>query len=203
MKILEVFIPVPGRAPKESLTLSKLSKGSKSQFNSGFDVHAKFHDQFERLLRDEIDRKYNTFRPVTGAVSVEFVMSFHFPKSVKLYAKDGTPTGNKREYQVSSPDIDKVARCILDSMTGIVYLDDKQVSCLEATKVYVPENDSEGVSIQVKLFEQNLKDLETQRTIKPDTAFNLYKAREAEKKSRAKQRRANRKARQTNERTNQ
>ena len=40
------------------------------------------------------------------------------------------------EKPMKKPDIDNVAKCFLDAMNGIVYVDDTQVVSLHATKVY-------------------------------------------------------------------
>lgn len=39
-------------------------------------------------------------------------------------------------YQANVPDIDKLARAVLDALTGVVYLDDSQVSRLHLAKMY-------------------------------------------------------------------
>jgi crossover junction endodeoxyribonuclease RusA len=36
----------------------------------------------------------------------------------------------------SKPDIDKLIRMVMDSLTGIAYMDDSQVTCIEAEKTY-------------------------------------------------------------------
>jgi Holliday junction resolvase RusA-like endonuclease len=40
------------------------------------------------------------------------------------------------EKPTKKPDIDNIAKCFLDAMNGIVYLDDTQVVSLHVTKVY-------------------------------------------------------------------
>jgi len=50
------------------------------------------------------------------------------------------------------PDIDKLARAVLDSMTSIVWVDDAQVVKLTATKGWVHRWEEEGVFIDVSTF---------------------------------------------------
>ena len=68
------------------------------------------------------------------------------PVSVYIYISVGVPASfskQKRkdalaniEKPMKKPDIDNSAKCHLDAMNGIVYLDDKQVVNLHVTKVF-------------------------------------------------------------------
>ncbi len=69
--------------------------------------------------------------PLTGPVTVEAVFRFPRPKTTKLRAP--------------RLDLDKLARALLDGMTGIVYVDDKQVDELRARKEWGPA----GVAVAV------------------------------------------------------
>jgi Holliday junction resolvase RusA-like endonuclease len=37
-------------------------------------------------------------------------------------------------WKVTKPDVDKIARCVLDALTGVVYGDDAQVAALDIRK---------------------------------------------------------------------
>ena len=56
--------------------------------------------------------------------------------------------------QGDAPDLDKLARAVLDALTGIAYVDDKQVVALDARRVLLgPDalaSDVEGVTLTVK-----------------------------------------------------
>lgn len=62
--------------------------------------------------------------PMTGAVTLDVVFRFERPKTTKL----ATPR----------LDVDKLLRALLDGMTGIVYVDDKQVAQVHARKEWGP-----------------------------------------------------------------
>lgn len=65
--------------------------------------------------------------PLEGAIDVEVVFSFVRPKSVPL----------TRVYPSVKPDVDKLARAVLDGLTDSgLFRDDAQVVRLVATKVY-------------------------------------------------------------------
>lgn len=79
------------------------------------------------------------------------------PVTVAIYIRVGIPTSfskQKRKDALSGfikptkkPDLDNVAKCFLDSMNDIVYLDDKQVVNLHVTKVYA---ETPAVEVMVK-----------------------------------------------------
>lgn len=65
--------------------------------------------------------------PTWGAVDITLTFCFSKPKS---YPKNRELPHTKR------PDVDKLARGMLDALTGVVFHDDSQVVCLEAVKRY-------------------------------------------------------------------
>ena len=79
------------------------------------------------------------------------------PVTVAIYIRVGIPksfTKQKRkdalaniERPTKKPDIDNIAKCFLDAMNGIVYLDDKQVVSLHITKEYA---ETPAVDVMVK-----------------------------------------------------
>lgn len=76
--------------------------------------------------------------PQTGAVWVRAEFVFVRPKS---HRPDSVPSGR-------IGDVDKLARSVLDSLTGPVVADDAQVVLLTASKVYGP---AAGVRVSVGL----------------------------------------------------
>lgn len=78
------------------------------------------------MVSEELFIKHGAYRG-DGAEAVSMDLEFYFnkPKSAK-----------KRVHVVVKPDIDKLARAILDAGTGILYGDDSQVVSLSASKRY-------------------------------------------------------------------
>ena len=74
--------------------------------------------------------------PLEGPVRVHLGFCLLKPPSVP----------KKRHFPTVKPDIDKLARAVLDAMTGIVFRDDAQVVSLLAAKRYEAEG---GVQIEV------------------------------------------------------
>lgn len=79
------------------------------------------------------------------------------PMTVAIYIRVGIPASySKQKHKdalagiikpMKKPDLDNVAKCFLDSMNEIVYLDDKQVVNLHVTKVYA---ETPAVEVMVK-----------------------------------------------------
>ena len=85
--------------------------------------------------------------PTTEAVTVTLGFMFSRPKS--HYGTRANPGEIKRSapaYKSTRPDIDKLARAVLDALTGIVFVEDSQVAGLLAWKDWGPP----GVSIRVE-----------------------------------------------------
>ena len=55
-------------------------------------------------------------------------------------------------HPIVAPDVDKLARAVLDSLTSIVWVDDAQVVRLTATKDYVERWEEEGVVVTVSTW---------------------------------------------------
>ena len=79
--------------------------------------------------------------PVTVAIYIRVGIPASFSKQKRKDASEGILKPTKK------PDIDNIAKCFLDGMNDIVYLDDKQVVNLHVTKVYA---ETPAVEVMVK-----------------------------------------------------
>jgi crossover junction endodeoxyribonuclease RusA len=99
-----------------------ISQGSMSVFR-GRIVHQKSRELMAwrgviyEMCRDMMD-------PLDGPVKVS--ITFRMPE----------PKGNNRRWPHVRPDVDKLARAVLDGLTGAAFADDCQVVDLRARKVY-------------------------------------------------------------------
>lgn len=88
------------------------------------------------LTRVALDRAGDASLPLfPDAVTVVLTFFFARPKSAK-----------KRGFPSVKPDLDKLVRAVLDSLTGVAFRDDAQVVHVTASKLY---GDVEGVRVQV------------------------------------------------------
>ena len=90
----------------------------------------------EKALADERDAK--GLEMFSGAVEVQ--LEFYLTR----------PRTNKREFMTTKPDVDKLARGILDCLVRQRYLvDDSYVISLAAVKAYAADGQLPGVNIKI------------------------------------------------------
>ncbi|HHK42098.1 MAG TPA: RusA family crossover junction endodeoxyribonuclease [Planctomycetaceae bacterium] len=78
------------------------------------------------------------------------------PCSVHIHAKAAWPRSQWRKrtprplsWWTGKPDIDNIAKAILDAMSGVVYLDDTQVCRLSVEKTRPPQGEPDCVRVSV------------------------------------------------------
>lgn len=74
-------------------------------------------------------------RALEGPVAVDLTFYVPTPKSAPK---------RRWVYPIRWPDADKLARCVCDAMTGVIYRDDAQVTTLTARKIYAGRQDDHG-----------------------------------------------------------
>ena len=77
---------------------------------------------------------------MAGAVVVD--LAFYMPRPLRLRSGQVQHT--------TRPDVDKLARCVLDALTGVVYVDDGQVAAIRMVKQYAAGGDPARVEITVR-----------------------------------------------------
>ena len=93
---------------------------------------------FEEKVKWHFCNKYNiSTEPSTKPFKAKIIAVFEPPKSISKKKKE------ELLYKInytSKPDADNVAKIVLDSLNGLVYKDDSQVSALLVLKDYGTEN---------------------------------------------------------------
>ena len=89
-----------------------------------------YEDEIRMMARAAMGSSEPLDTPVTVAIYIRVGIPASFSKQKHKDALEGTLKPTKK------PDIDNIAKCFLDGMNDIVYLDDKQVVNLHITKVY-------------------------------------------------------------------
>lgn len=84
------------------------------------------------------------YLPTDGEVEMTIDFRLPRPKSAK-----------KRPRPYVKPDLDKLARAVLDALTGIVYVDDAQVCKLDLSKNYARVDYPVGAMVVVSETEKN------------------------------------------------
>lgn len=83
--------------------------------------------------------------PLAGPVDVDVV--FRMPRPKGHFNRHGALLPSSPSTPAGRPDIDKLARAVLDALTGIVFRDDSQVVRLGLAKVYA---DDPGATITIE-----------------------------------------------------
>lgn len=74
--------------------------------------------------------------PLTGAIDVEIKFYIKRPKSV---------TEKKRPYPIVKPDLDNLAKGVLDAMNKLFFIDDSQIIKLNLSKEYAVNSKTEVI----------------------------------------------------------
>jgi len=123
-------------------------------------------------MTEDAGSRHSTWRfELSGAArqamaDAGYIEPFEQPIHCSLHFRQHRPLGhygtgkNARLVKASAPplpikppDIDKLSRAVLDSMTSIVWVDDSQVVRLTAAKTFVERWEEEGVSIYISTYE--------------------------------------------------
>lgn len=127
-----------------------VTQGSKRAFVAG--GHARLvesggdrHKLWRHAVNDEARRGW-VEAPLAGPVVLDLIFDIQPPKSLTRARRAAGPVGQR------SGDLDKLARAVLDALTGVVYLDDSQVVELVVTKRWAGPG-GPGVTIGIKADE--------------------------------------------------
>jgi Holliday junction resolvase RusA-like endonuclease len=94
-------------------------------------VKTKSYEDEVRLLATKAKGSGSTLE---GSVSVFIYISFSVPQSYSKRKREACLSGETKH--TKKPDLDNVAKAIIDGMNGIIFKDDSQIINLHVTKVY-------------------------------------------------------------------
>lgn len=97
---------------------------------------------------------WGTAAPLVGPVELHVVFYFerpksHYPQNSRNAGGVLRPSAPMRPVGHGRNDLDKLARAVLDALTGVIYEDDAQVVSLVASKEYARSGRTPGASIEV------------------------------------------------------
>lgn len=126
--------PVPKKRPRFS---------TRNGFVQSYTV--KETRDYEDHVRSIASTAMGSSEPLETPVGVYLYMRLPIPKSHSKKRLEACLSG--LEKPIKKPDIDNLAKSLLDGMNGVVFKDDSQIVSLHCTKVYASEA---GVDIMVK-----------------------------------------------------
>jgi Holliday junction resolvase RusA-like endonuclease len=80
---------------------------------------------------------------------IAITMQFYMPRPKSHLRVNGELTSRAPIHHISKPDLDKLVRCVLDALTGVVWNDDSQVVKIDAYKGYESPIIGTGVKIRI------------------------------------------------------
>ena len=140
-------------------------QGSKSYLGASKSGKPRFRESSQRVApwrSDVRDAGEKAMRVIHGPDFIEVLPAWAGPVGVELAFRWPRPKGHYRSGQhaeqlraaapdvpIGKPDLDKLARAVLDALTGIVWVDDAQVVDLVLTKRYA-DLAGPGVDVRVR-----------------------------------------------------
>ena len=109
---------------------------------------------YESLISYTFTQKYPNFKPYEGEIKVKIEAIFEVPKSYSKKKRESLLPIPGIKYSGAGyphkPDVDNITKIILDSLNGITYKDDSQVTCLLIFKEY---GEQAKVKVQIEEME--------------------------------------------------
>lgn len=148
MPTLVVLASVPGLPIPQGSVIARMSRAGKPFVK---------HDSrnlaaYRADIREEVGRKMPWVGPVADRPFIVRV-EFHMPRPKGHYGAKGLRATAPR-WPTKRPDVDKLARAVLDALTGLVWADDSQVVRLMATKVWATFADGQSPSTSIIIEEE-------------------------------------------------
>ena len=103
--------------------------------------------EYEDLVKQYFIIKYRCVKPLEGRISVNIKAYFDIPRNTSKVQKQAMLEGSLSP--VKKPDIDNIAKIILDSLNKLAFKDDNQITKLCIEKEYSEE---EKVSIVIEEY---------------------------------------------------
>ena len=91
---------------------------------------------YETLVKWTYLNKFEGCSQLIGPIKAKITAVFLVPKS---YTKKQKQQIEEKPFYTHKPDCDNIAKIILDSLNGLAYQDDSQITNLETNKIYGTE----------------------------------------------------------------
>lgn len=111
-------------------------QGSKRHVGGGIMLESsKYVKEWRAFARMKAVEAMQGNERIEKPVPVSLVVNFVFDRPLKHFTKKGLRP-EAPNCHTSKPDVDKLLRALLDSMSGVVFVDDGQVASLAVSKRY-------------------------------------------------------------------
>lgn len=103
--------------------------------------------EYEELVKQYFILKYRGIQPLEGRIKIVIKAYFSVPKNTNKKQKEEML--NNAISPIKKPDIDNIAKIILDALNKLAFNDDNQIAKLEIDKLYGEE---EKVYVRVEQY---------------------------------------------------
>lgn len=114
--------------------------------------------EYEKLIRECFLKETKDIKPSERPVCICIESFYKLPKQTPKYVKEELKENLYDYVPQSKPDIDNVAKSVLDALNGVAYIDDKQIHDLCCNKNY--DITSETDYLEVTVIYDNFNTLE-------------------------------------------
>lgn len=120
--------------------------------------------EYEKLIRECFLKEAKGIKPSERPVSILIGAFYKLPKQTPKYVKDEIEENLYDYVPQSKPDLDNIAKSVLDALNGVAYVDDKQVYDLCCNKSYDIKSDIDYLDVNVIYDSYNtLEDIKNER----------------------------------------
>ena len=103
--------------------------------------------EYEELVKQYFIIKYRMINPLEGRIKINITAYFSVPKNTSKKQEENML--NNTISPTKKPDIDNIAKIILDALNKLAFKDDNQITKLEIEKKYGTE---EKISVKVEEY---------------------------------------------------
>lgn len=94
-------------------------------------------DNYENLVKMQFIAKYPNYKPSEEPIEMTIVAKYRRAK------------GNKMSMPMLKPDADNCIKVVADALSGIAYVDDKQIVALQVLKKWCKDGEIESVTVTI------------------------------------------------------
>lgn len=120
--------------------------------------------EYENLIKECFLKEAKEFEPSDRPVSIQIEANYKLEKSTPKYVIDEVTYGDFDYVPQFKPDVDNIAKSVLDALNGVAYVDDKQVYSLTCDKFFDTASDIDYLIVDINYYDyKTIEDIKNER----------------------------------------
>lgn len=120
--------------------------------------------EYENLIKECFLKVAKDFEPSKRPVSIHIEANYKLTKSTPKYVVDEVTYSDYDYVPQSKPDIDNIAKSVLDALNGVAYIDDKQVYSLTCDKFFDTTSNTDYLIVIINYSDyRTIEDIKNER----------------------------------------